>query len=55
VTDFLNVLDAERQLLLDRDGLALAQTDAGTSLIAVYRALGGGWSESPATTTVSSN
>jgi len=43
-TDFLVVLDAERQLLADRDGLALAQTDAGTSLIAVYKALGGGWS-----------
>jgi outer membrane protein, multidrug efflux system len=68
VTDFLNVLDAERQLLSDRDGLAQAQTDAGTSLVAVYRALGGGWYESPdtgatvfsaetptATTTVSSN
>jgi len=55
VTDFLNVLDAERQLLADRDGLAQAQTDAGTSLIAVYKALGGGWYESPGTsaTTVS--
>jgi len=54
VTDFLNVLDAERQLLADRDGLAQAQTDAGTSLIAVYKALGGGWYE-PAGATVSSN
>jgi len=44
VTDFLVVLDAERQLLNDRDGLAQAQTDAGTSLVAVYKALGGGWS-----------
>jgi len=49
-TDFLVVLDAERQLLADRDGLAQAQTDAGTSLIAVYKALGGAWSEqAPAT------
>jgi multidrug efflux system outer membrane protein len=56
VTDFLNVLDAERQLLADRDGLAQAQTDAGTSLIAVYKALGGGWYEpQPAATTASSN
>ncbi|HEX4584323.1 MAG TPA: efflux transporter outer membrane subunit [Burkholderiaceae bacterium] len=56
VTDFLNVLDAERQLLADRDGLAQAQTDAGTSLVAVYRALGGGWyQEQQAATTVSSN
>jgi len=51
VTDFLTVLDAERQLLADRDGLAQAQTDAGTSLIAVYKALGGGWYESPDTGT----
>jgi outer membrane protein, multidrug efflux system len=43
VTDFLVVLDAERQLLTDRDGLAQAQTDAGTSLVGVYKALGGGW------------
>jgi outer membrane protein, multidrug efflux system len=50
VTDFLTVLDAERQLLADRDGLAQAQTDAGTSLIAVYKALGGGWYESAETT-----
>jgi multidrug efflux system outer membrane protein len=49
VTDFLNVLDAERQLLADRDGLAQAQTDAGTSLVGVYKALGGGWYESPET------
>ena len=57
VTDFLNVLDAERQLLADRDGLAQAQTDAGTSLITVYKALGGGWYESADTTamTLSSN
>ncbi len=47
VTDFLVVLDAERQLLSDRDGLAQAQTDAGTSLIAVYKALGGGWTAQP--------
>ena len=53
VTDFLTVLDAERQLLADRDGLAQAQTDAGTSLVAVYRALGGGWY--PSATTVSRN
>jgi outer membrane protein, multidrug efflux system len=53
VTDFLTVLDAERQLLADRDGLAQAQTDAGTSLVSVYRALGGGWT-APAETTASS-
>jgi outer membrane protein, multidrug efflux system len=55
VTDFLTVLDAERQLLADRDGLAQAQTDAGTSLIAVYKALGGSWYETPAVTTAANN
>ena len=55
VTDFLTVLDAERQLLADRDGLALAQTDAGTSLISVYKALGGSWYETPPVTTAASN
>jgi outer membrane protein, multidrug efflux system len=54
VTDFLTVLDAERQLLADRDGLAQAQTDAGTSLVAVYRALGGSWTE-PTAVAVSTN
>jgi multidrug efflux system outer membrane protein len=55
VTDFLTVLDAERQLLADRDGLAQAQTDAGTSLIAVYKALGGSWYETPPVTTAANN
>ncbi|HEX4597899.1 MAG TPA: efflux transporter outer membrane subunit [Burkholderiaceae bacterium] len=55
VTDFLTVLDAERQLLADRDGLAQAQTDAGTSLIAVYKALGGSWYETPPVKTASNN
>ena len=42
-TDFLTVLDAERQVLADQNGLAQAQTAAGTSLIAIYKALGAGW------------
>lgn len=48
-TDFLTVLDAERQTLIDQDALARAQTAAGTSLIAIYKALGAGW---PVATTV---
>lgn len=43
VTDFLAVLDAERELLSARDALAQADTANATSLVAVYRALGGGW------------
>jgi outer membrane protein, multidrug efflux system len=41
--DFLTVLDAQRQLLGDQDRLAQGETVAATSLVAVYKALGGGW------------
>ncbi len=43
VSDFLAVLDAERELLSARDQLAQSQTAAATSLVGVYKALGGGW------------
>jgi multidrug efflux system outer membrane protein len=42
-TDFLVVLDAERELLSARDRLAQAQTSAAGSLVVVYKALAGGW------------
>jgi multidrug efflux system outer membrane protein len=42
-SDFLQVLDAERTLLASEDQLARSRTDAATSLIAVYKSLGGGW------------
>ncbi len=44
VADFLTVLDAARTELEAEDLLASSQTRAATSLIAVYKALGGGWS-----------
>lgn len=44
LTDFLNVLDAERDALSAQDSLAQSRTQTATSLIAVYKALGGGWS-----------
>lgn len=44
VADFLTVLDATRSALEAEDLLAGSQTQAATSLIAVYKALGGGWS-----------
>ncbi|NMM05286.1 MAG: TolC family protein [Polaromonas sp.] len=45
VTDFLIVLDAEREVLNNRDQMAQAQaqTDTATALVSVYRALDGGW------------
>jgi NodT family efflux transporter outer membrane factor (OMF) lipoprotein len=42
VTDFLQVLDAERSLLAAQDQLAQGRTDAVTALVALYRATGGG-------------
>lgn len=47
VVDFLEVLDAERTQLESEDRLARSRTDAATSLIAVYKALGGGWEDAP--------
>ena len=44
LTDFINVLDAERSTLESESLLAQSRTDAATSLIAVYKALGGAWS-----------
>lgn len=43
VTDFLAVLDAEREALSSRDQWVQAQAGTATALVAVYRALGGGW------------
>jgi multidrug efflux system outer membrane protein len=43
VADFLTVLDAERTLLDAQDRLADSETRTATALIAVYKALGGGW------------
>jgi multidrug efflux system outer membrane protein len=42
-SDFLSVLTAERTLLDSEDRLARSRTEAATSLIAVYKSLGGGW------------
>jgi multidrug efflux system outer membrane protein len=44
-SDFLTVLDAERQTLQARDALVLSQVSQATALVSVYRALGGGWSD----------
>ena len=43
VTSYLEVLDTERQRLTAEQGLAQAQRDVLTSLVQLYRALGGGW------------
>ena len=41
--DFLNVVSAETALLQDRDRLAQADAAVSSDLVALYRALGGGW------------
>lgn len=47
MVDFLSVLDAERTELEAENALAQSRTEAATSLIAVYKALGGGWETAP--------
>ena len=47
LVDFLSVLDAERTELQAEDALAQDRTETATSLIAVYKALGGGWETAP--------
>jgi len=47
VVDFLEVLDAERTQLQADDELAQTRTQAVTSLVAVYKALGGAWEGAP--------
>ena len=41
--DFLVLLDAERTELAAEDALTAAETDAKVDIVAIYKALGGGW------------
>jgi hypothetical protein len=43
MTDFLNVLDAERQQYALRDQYVAQQETVAIQFIALYKALGGGW------------
>src|SRR6201996_1340563 len=43
VADFLTVLDAERSLLAAQQQLADSTTTVSSNLVALYKALGGGW------------
>ena len=42
-TDFLNVLQAQRALFVTEEALALSTRTLSTTLVALYKALGGGW------------
>lgn len=44
-TDFLNVLDAQRSLYASEDALVQSTGIVSTNLVALFKALGGGWSE----------
>ena len=43
LTAFLNVLESQRSLYVSQDALVQSQSVAVTNLIALYKALGGGW------------
>jgi multidrug efflux system outer membrane protein len=43
ITDFLTVLDAERDEFGTEDSLAQSDRNISTDLVALYKALGGGW------------
>jgi outer membrane protein TolC len=43
LTYFLNVLDAERSLYTTEDALVQSQRNISLELVALYKALGGGW------------
>ncbi len=47
VADFLTVLDAERTMLEAEDQLAQSETQTATALLAMYKALGGGFRPLP--------
>ena len=42
-SDFLNVVTSQAQLLQSEDDLAAVDTEIANDLVALYRALGGGW------------
>jgi len=46
VADFLTVLDAERTMLQAQSDLAASETVTATAIVAIFRALDGGWDSS---------
>ena len=41
--DFLNVLNAQRSLFVSEDAMVQSTGTVSTNLVALYKALGGGW------------
>jgi outer membrane protein, multidrug efflux system len=50
-TDFLNVLQAQGALYATEDALVQSTGAVSTNLVALYKALGGGWQDNPAAKT----
>lgn len=46
-TDFLHVLEAERSLYASEDALAQSERNLAANLVALFKALGGGWEAEP--------
>jgi multidrug efflux system outer membrane protein len=47
LSDFLSVLDAQRQQLAAEEDLAQSDTAVVSDLVALFKALGGGWETVP--------
>lgn len=47
LADFLNVLDAQRSLYASEDQLVQSEQTVAANLIALYKAMGGGWEIAP--------
>jgi multidrug efflux system outer membrane protein len=43
LTDFVNVLEAERALYQAQDAVAQSDRNISTDVVALYKSLGGGW------------
>jgi multidrug efflux system outer membrane protein len=52
LSTYLEVLDAQQQLFPAENALAQTRRDELLALVALYRALGGGWSEAPPPPTI---
>src|SRR5439155_691825 len=55
LTDFLTVLVAEESLFTSQDTLAQTQRDVALQLVALYKAVGGGWEAAPPMREASAN
>jgi outer membrane protein TolC len=51
LTAFLDVLEAQRNLFISEDALVQSEATVSTNLVALYKALGGGWEASSNETT----